>query len=113
MLDWFKRISAPALSEPMVENDKMVERLMDRLATSSRPSEELSPLFRPVFDEGPVGHEVLELSHDMKVERPADSVEVFEKQAAPSIAASGESASGAFWPETLLRAPRRPDVKSW
>ena len=84
MLDWFKRISAPVPGEAMVENDKMVERLMDRLATSGRPSEELSPLFRPMPNDGLVKDEVLELSHDMKMERPAAPVEVFENPAAPS-----------------------------
>jgi chromosome partitioning protein len=90
MLDWFKRISAPVPSEPAVENEKMVERLMDRLATSGRSSEEPAPMFRPVFDQEPVEDEVLELSHDMKIERPADPVEVCEEPAAPSIAVSRE-----------------------
>jgi chromosome partitioning protein len=90
MLDWFKRISAAVPSEPAVENEKMVERLMDRLATSGRSSEEPAPMFRPVFDQEPVEDEVLELSHDMKIERPADPVEVCEEPAAPSIAVSRE-----------------------
>ena len=90
MLDWFKRISAPVPSEPAVENEKMVERLMDRLATSGRSSEEPAPMFCPVFDQEPVDDEVLELSHDMKVERPADPVEVSGEPAAAPIAISRE-----------------------
>ena len=67
MLDWFKRIGTPVSREPVAENDKMVERLIDRLASADKPANSPTPDVGPVSLDEAVDNVVLELSEDMKV----------------------------------------------
>jgi Flp pilus assembly CpaE family ATPase len=95
MLDWFKRVSPPVPSEPPVD-EKMMERLIDRLATSGRTTDEPAPVFSPIFREQPDEDEVLELSHEMKIERLADRTPPNEQNAerlADLVVASSKAGS--------------------
>lgn len=69
MLDWFKRIAAPVPGEQAVENEKKVERLLDRLGGHNRTADEAAGRSSPVPAEQPVEHASRPPSTEENVER--------------------------------------------
>ena len=95
MLSWFKRVGTPVFEELTVENDKMVERLIGRLATADKPANPPALVVGPVSLDEAFDDAVVELSADMKLERlvermsPAQpNVERLETRVAVSSASS-------------------------
>src|SRR5437762_2738465 len=69
MLDWFKRVATPVSSEQSVENERKVERLLDRIGTDSRTASQLAGAFAPGFSERLAENENRTLPAAEKVEQ--------------------------------------------